>query len=200
MRLLLIRHGESEADILRVHEGRADFPLTARGHAQAEAMAAYVAGRYRVDRLYASTLTRAMQTARHLADAVGIDILPDDDLMEFNNGLLAGLPYDVAREKYPPVENLPADRAVYGMESRLAFRGRAEAALAKVLTGAKPEETVAVVSHGGMIDQLWHVFLSLPVDDGTRFATGDTGIHEWQIDGASRRVVRANYTGHAEGI
>ena len=51
-----------------------------------------------------------------------------------------------------------------------------------------------------MIDQLWHVFLSLPVDDGTRFATGDTGIHEWQIDGASRRVVRANYTGHAEGI
>ena len=200
MRILLIRHGESEADILRVHEGRADFPLTARGHAQAEAMAAYVAARYRVDRLYASTLTRAMQTARHLAGAAGIDIIPDDDLMEFNNGLLAGLPYDVARQKYPPVENLPADQAVYGMESRLAFRGRAEAALAKVLAGARPEETVAVVSHGGMIDQLWHVFLSLPVDDGTRFATGDTGIHEWQIDGASRRVIRANYTGHAEGI
>ena len=139
MRVLLIRHGESEADVLHVHEGRADFPLTARGHAQAKAMAAFVAARYRVDRLYASTLTRAMQTARHLADAVGIDILPDDDLMEFNNGLLAGLPYDVAREKYPPVENLPADRAVYGMESRVAFRSRAEAALAKVLTGAKPE-------------------------------------------------------------
>ena len=32
MILLLIRHGESEADILNVHEGRADFELTPRGH------------------------------------------------------------------------------------------------------------------------------------------------------------------------
>lgn len=28
MQILLIRHGESEADILNVHEGRADFELT----------------------------------------------------------------------------------------------------------------------------------------------------------------------------
>lgn len=32
MRLLIIRHGESEADLLDVHEGRADFALTAKGH------------------------------------------------------------------------------------------------------------------------------------------------------------------------
>ena len=32
MLLLLIRHGESEADLLDVHEGRADFELTERGH------------------------------------------------------------------------------------------------------------------------------------------------------------------------
>ena len=32
MRILVIRHGESEADILDVHEGRADFELTERGH------------------------------------------------------------------------------------------------------------------------------------------------------------------------
>lgn len=32
MRILVIRHGESEADLLDVHEGRADFELTKRGH------------------------------------------------------------------------------------------------------------------------------------------------------------------------
>ena len=32
MRLLIIRHGESQADLLNVHEGRADFELTDRGH------------------------------------------------------------------------------------------------------------------------------------------------------------------------
>ena len=31
MQILLIRHGESEADILHVHEGRADFELTDKG-------------------------------------------------------------------------------------------------------------------------------------------------------------------------
>jgi 2,3-bisphosphoglycerate-dependent phosphoglycerate mutase len=30
MEILLIRHGESEADLLQVHEGRADFELTDR--------------------------------------------------------------------------------------------------------------------------------------------------------------------------
>lgn len=39
MILLVIRHGESEADLLDVHEGRADFELTERGHEQAIAMA-----------------------------------------------------------------------------------------------------------------------------------------------------------------
>ena len=48
MILLLIRHGESEADILHVHEGRAGFPLTARGHRQALSMAKAVSARYSV--------------------------------------------------------------------------------------------------------------------------------------------------------
>jgi 2,3-bisphosphoglycerate-dependent phosphoglycerate mutase len=43
MEILLIRHGESEADILNVHEGRADFPSTELGQKQAMAMANRVA-------------------------------------------------------------------------------------------------------------------------------------------------------------
>ena len=200
MKLLIIRHGESEADLLHVHEGRADFPLTERGHAQAEAMAEYVATRYSVDRLYASTLARAMQTARHLAQRAGLEIIPDADLMEFDNGLLAGLPFDEAREKYPPVDNLPADRSVYGMETRVAFRGRAEAALERIVAAAGPEETVAVVSHGGMINQLWHVLLNLPVGDNRWFSTDDTGIHEWEIHADGARIVHANLSDHAAGL
>ena len=100
MRLLIIRHGESEADILHVHEGRADFELTERGHRQAAAMSEYAAENYSISRIYASTLKRASQTAKHLSDAVGIPIIYDPELMEFNNGLLAGLPYREAQEKY----------------------------------------------------------------------------------------------------
>ena len=51
MRLLIIRHGESEADILHVHEGRADFELTEKGHRQAKATAEFIAKNYNPDRI-----------------------------------------------------------------------------------------------------------------------------------------------------
>ena len=44
--------------------------------------------------------------------------------MEFNNGLLAGLKYSVAEEKYPQTE-VPAHFYVYEQESLLVFRYRA---------------------------------------------------------------------------
>jgi len=200
MKLLVIRHGESEADLLDVHEGRADFALTERGHRQAQAMTEYVAENYHIDRIYASTLTRAMQTARHLSDATGVPIQQEADLMEFNNGLLAGLPHKEAAEKYPRVPDLPPDKSVYEQESLVEFRDRAERILTKILAEASENDTVAVVTHGGTINQLYHAFLKLPVKDGMFFSTADTGIHEWIVEPTERRITRANNDEHAKGI
>ena len=200
MKLLVIRHGESEADLLDVHEGRADFALTERGHKQAEAMANYVADNYDISKIYASTLTRAKQTAQHLSDKIGISIVFDENLMEFNNGLLAGLPRAVVREKYPEVPDLPIDKAVYGQESQVEFRQRAENALSRIMNEAENDETIAVVSHGGMINQLYRSFFNMPVDCVYFFNTADTGIHIWSLTDRERRVIKANYDEHTKGI
>ncbi len=200
MKLLVIRHGESEADLLDVHEGRADFALTERGHKQAEAMANYVADNYNIYKIYASTLTRAKQTAQHLSDKTGVSIVFDENLMEFNNGLLAGLPRAVVREKYPEVPNLPIDKAVYGQESQVEFRQRAENALSKIMNEAENDETIAIVSHGGMINQLYRSFFNMPIDCVYFFNTADTGIHIWSLTDKERRVIKANYDEHIKGI
>lgn len=196
MNLLLIRHGESEADLLDVHEGRADFALTQRGHRQARRTAEYLSEHYQIEKIYASTLKRARQTAEHLAEAAGCEIFPDENLMEFNNGQLAGLPRAVAAKKYPPVKDLPADQAVYGMETAADFRKRAERALARVLKECESDRWIAIVSHGGMIDQLYKAMLRLPVGCDVFFSTGDAGVHVWQVRGGSLRVLRANLTEH----
>ncbi len=200
MKLLVIRHGESEADLLDVHEGRADFALTERGHRQAEAMANYVADNYDISKIYASTLMRAKQTAQHLSDKTGVSIVFDENLMEFNNGLLAGLPRAVVREKYPEVPDLPIDKSVYSQESQVEFRQRAENALSRILNEAEPNETIAVVSHGGMINQLYRSFFNMPVDCIYFFNTADTGIHIWSLTDRERRVIKANYDEHTKGI
>lgn len=195
MRLLVIRHGESEADILHVHEGRADFELTARGHSQAEAMSEFVSQHYHIEKIYCSTLKRAVQTAEHLKSKTQAALIMDEHLMEFNNGLVAGLEHSVADEKYPKIA-VPIHSAVYEQESVLEFRYRAEYMLSKIISDNDANSTIAVVTHGGMINQLYRSFFRLPVDAGFFFWTGDTGIHEWLIDGDSRHVVRANCASH----
>lgn len=195
MKLLIIRHGESEADILDVHEGRADFALTERGHCQAEAMSEYVCQNYQLAKIYHSTLRRAKQTAEHLALKTEVPLIPDENLMEFNNGLIAGLKHDVADEKYPKIK-VPLHLSVYEQESMLTFRYRAEYMLSKLISENDDEDTIAVVTHGGMINQLYRSFFKLPVETEFGFYTGDAGIHEWLISENARILVKANVIPH----
>ncbi len=200
MKLLLIRHGQSEADLLNVHEGRADFPLTTLGLRQAAAAAEYISRSYTLSRIYSSTLTRARQTAAAISDACGVPVTAEDMLMEFNNGFIAGLDRETAAEKYPRPEHIPVHDSVYGQESALEFRFRADVMLSRLLSENDSDSVVAVVSHGGMINQLYRSFLRLPVDSDIWFATGDTGIHEWCVTEDRRLVVRANFTAHTDGL
>lgn len=198
--ILLIRHGESEADILKVHEGRADFPLTELGRKQAEAMGKWAASHYTIDMIFASTLRRAAETAQFLSDASGVAVCPVEDLMEFNNGLLAGMSFDEAARLYPRVENLPPDQSVYGQESKYEFRARADRALAGCLGKIPDGATAAIVSHGGMINQLFASLLELPPAHPVRFGTGDTGVHCWRLTEEGAILLFANRQEHLQNL
>lgn len=196
MRILLIRHGESEADILNVHEGRADFSLTSKGREQAKAMAAWIHSNYQLNKIYSSTLKRARETAEYLANEFHQGMIEDELLMEFNNGDIAGLSREEASVRFPEIKNLPIHEAVYHQESKLYFRYRADVMLSKLLSSHQEDETIAVVTHGGMINQLYHSFLRLPVESSIAFPTGDTGIHEWRVTNERRIVYYANRCEH----
>jgi len=177
MELFLIRHGQSEADLLDVYEGRADFPLTELGTIQAQAMAKWMAKEYILDRIYSSTLTRAVQTALFLADACGLEPVFEKESMERDNGLLAGIDHKEAERLYPQATILPVHRAMYNMEPLLEFRCRAERVISRILEESQGLKAVAIVSHGGMINKLCHCLLHLPLESDVLFYTGDTGIH-----------------------
>jgi len=57
-----IRHGETYFNVFDRFQGWSDTPLTAHGHAQAQAIGAVVSS-LKVDHLYASDMTRARETA-----------------------------------------------------------------------------------------------------------------------------------------
>ena len=177
MQLLIIRHGQSEADLLEVHEGRADFPLTELGIQQATKMADYVAEKYPPDVILASPLKRASRTAQILHEKMGCDIKFEDDLKEFNNGVLAGLSRKEAAIKYPlPKGGRPVHIPIPDGESELEFRYRAERIAHKIIHDYQGFERVAIVSHGGLISNFIKAFLNVS-NSKLVIPTGDTGIH-----------------------
>ncbi|WP_064094251.1 histidine phosphatase family protein [Rossellomorea aquimaris] len=193
MEILLIRHGESEADILHVHEGRADFSLTAHGVKQVHAMANRVKREYPPDVIWSSTLKRAKETATVLAEKVGCEVRFQEDLMEHNNGVLAGLSYEEAKKIIMPNH---LHESVENGESHIEFRMRIEMIFSKIIAESSNESRVAIVAHGGVINNLLCSFLKLPIDAEVYFHCGDTTLHLLEMTERGRAVRFMNDTNH----
>lgn len=100
-RLILVRHGQSEANLLGIGAGQLDYPLTELGRAQAEAVADALTERESIDRIYSSDLRRAIDTAKPTAERLGLPIQTDRRLREIDTGEWAGLSFTVRAERFP---------------------------------------------------------------------------------------------------
>ena len=81
-RLILVRHGQSQANQKRNFAGQTDSPLTDLGKEQALLTAEYIAKNYKVDVVYASDLQRAYYTGQRIAEKCGVPIIKRQGLRE----------------------------------------------------------------------------------------------------------------------
>ncbi len=198
---LVMRHGQSRADLprLKILEGRHDSPLSRKGLRQAALAAKWIAARYRPDKIVSSPLTRAKQTAELVASRSGAPLVLDRELLERNNGALAGLTKLKARKWgiLRPGSYLPHETAPCG-ETLIEFRARAETFWSKLTSQCRAGQRILIVSHGQMIAMLFRCFLKLPLDESVRLTTDETGIHCWRLHPDSRRIVFTNSGEHLE--
>ena len=99
--LLLIRHGQSMANLEGVFAGNYDAALTELGYNQAKRTAEFIAENYKVDKVYASDLIRAFETGKCVADRLGLDVIPESNLREIRAGKWEGVPFDDIVSNYP---------------------------------------------------------------------------------------------------
>jgi broad specificity phosphatase PhoE len=101
--VVIVRHGQSEHHVRKLTGGWTDMSLTEVGHEQARRVAARLKQELgdREITLYTSDLLRAGETARHLADAFGVEPVIDERIREHNNGEAANLTIEEARVRYP---------------------------------------------------------------------------------------------------
>lgn len=84
-RLIVVRHGESEANRQQRFAGSWDVDLTDIGEKQANLVAEYLK-KYDIDRVYASNLTRAMNTAKPIAESHGLTVEIEAGVREIHGG------------------------------------------------------------------------------------------------------------------
>lgn len=160
--ILLIRHGATEWNHKRLAQGHADIPLNDRGRKEAGATAASLSDR-KIDAVYSSDLGRAVETARPLAEARGLEVRADPDLREIDQGVWEGMHADEIERRWPELWGRSRHyNARPGGESPTQVRARALRAVRRIVA-AHPNGTVAVISHGGTMR--WIVAEALGYDD-----------------------------------
>lgn len=155
--LILIRHGQSHANVNPIVGGmRGDRGLTDTGRRQARLLRDRLrAEKATADVLYASTLPRAQETARYVAEAIELPIKDDNELQELRVGEADGMSNDDWSARWPGFgESLtanPFQEFAPGGESWATFLDRVGSALMS-LVARHPDQRVVAVTHGGVIN------------------------------------------------
>ena len=205
-RIVLIRHGESNATVERRIAGhRTCTGLSALGVEQAERLRERLAdsGELAVDRLVSSTFTRAKETAQVIAPALGLEVEIDDRFGEHDPGPeLDGLRFQAYIERFgmPDWHGDPHFPVFPGGETAAEFHLRVGAALSE--TAAKSAgQTVVIVCHGGVIDVVFRQLLRMPPTGSFELQTLNTSLTEFLRPTPGRwRIVRYNDSAHLAGL
>ena len=202
-RVVLIRHGESQAQVDRFVSGHDTCTgLSPLGHEQVSKLRDRLLRTgelHDVTAMYTSILPRAIETATTIAPAVGDGLMATEhcDWCEQHPGEGEGLPYDVFDARYG-VFNEGEDRTrvrAPGSESVAMFVERVEKALLR-LVEQHDGESVAIVCHGGVVGCALEVLGGLPFGSLVRYVD-NTSITELRRDGDDRwLLVRVNDAAH----
>jgi probable phosphoglycerate mutase len=186
MHLFLIRHGQSYVNLDDWEGGYVDVGLTPLGQQQSERLAKWTVDNLHVAALYSSTMARAAETAAFLAEALGLEARPDDRLREFGNCYADGTPVppDAMPIHYAEFwgTERPYTRISARGESWLLFRLRVGLFLDDMIArhSEKPDTTVLIVCHGGVIDCAFDYMVNAGPRRYVENMVHNTGITHWQ--------------------
>lgn len=148
----LVRHGQTDWNIVKRLQGRENVPLNADGHLQAAGLSRLIGGTkskgVSFAEVFTSPLSRAVDTAEYISDALSLGTpVVLDSLIERDYGSLSGLTLAERKELFPGgekqagnVETVPAaaSRLLRAVDEMIDLTGRCS--------------SVIGVTHGGLIN------------------------------------------------
>jgi probable phosphoglycerate mutase len=190
IQLLLIRHGETAWNAERRLQGHLDIPLNAIGIQQAQALATALKSE-QLDAVVCSDLQRAQQTAAAIAQAQGLTSHIQPAWRErcfggFEGQLIAELeglfPLEYAAWRAHEIDNqFPANaQGQFTGESISQFHSRIETAFIQ-LSQQYPNQKVAVVAHGGVLECAYRIAQQLSLDAPREVTMLNASINRFEL-------------------
>ncbi|MDD5437726.1 MAG: histidine phosphatase family protein [Patescibacteria group bacterium] len=179
MYIYLLRHGESTSDIEDRYGGDYDDHLTEKGLEESKQLAEKLVNKG-IEIIYASPRIRALETADILRERLDCKHEVIQDLRERNSyGVLTGMVKAEAKEKYPDLVEAVKfyGNTIEGAEKYEEFTNRIKKVFEHLTSG--PEQTIAIVTHGGPIRCFFREVLKL----GEIETLGDCAIINLEKDG-----------------
>lgn len=189
MKLFLVRHGQTEANLNRIYSGQTDVMLTEEGRQQAMQIRPVLAN-MTFDRVYSSDLSRAIDTQRLALP--GVEGIRTGLIREIDVGAAAGCPFgqvpgapegwSSARDVDPYVP-LGGESWAQVVERLRVFLKQLE---------EDPCDRVAAFVHGGLIGAMMRVVFGSDIPKGS-FSPENCSIHVFEYDGTRWKLLSWNY-------
>lgn len=198
--LIFVRHGQSQSNLEKRFTGQGETPLTELGRQQAQNTAQFLKD-YPIRAIYASDLSRAMDTAAPTAALHGLQVTPDPALREVFAGAWEGRLYEELMREFPEsygrwLQDLGHAHPDCG-ESVVDLAARVYAEVDRLLERHRGA-CIALFSHATPVRMMgcrW--FGKQPEEAATVKGCGNASVSvvEYEDDG-SFRVLLYGYDGH----
>lgn len=167
MKLLFVRHGETDWNVEKQIQGGTDTELNETGIEQARKLGQKLTKQQlKIAKIYSSTLKRAYKTAQIVGEMIGVEVEGAEGLEEMNLGQWEGMRWHEVRETYPTEYNKWHRNRRYQKtpdgESYQELLERLLPAIKKIIQ--KEKGTVLIVTHSADIVTLLAVIHQTPFD------------------------------------
>ena len=165
--LLLVRHGFSVGNKTNTFTGHLDVPLCDVGIKQAELVSDYILQNFKVDAIYSSPLSRAINTIKKVSDTLSIPLYTDEGLKEIYGGSWEGITFQQMEKDDPEYyqkwsNNKGTVRCPDG-ESMEDAGLRALESIKKICA-ENDGKTLVISSHGGVLRSLRCYLSGMSID------------------------------------
>jgi broad specificity phosphatase PhoE len=194
MKILLVRHGETDYNKKHILMGKINPKLNRTGIKQAKKLARRLSGEH-IDAIFSSDYLRARETAEIINSFHGLRIRFDKRLREQDVGIFEGKPRHVFVEA---MESSGRARHLFkpeGGESKKTVQRRALIFLKDVIK-KYPDKTVLIVSHGALIAEVLFHFTGMPRENYHKLRQKNTALNIIEINKRQHVVKKINCTRH----